>query len=84
MSELTSYNRRPEDVPEVIAITVIAISEIVGKPIMTMFRTISLLKNPPEIQAAISAGTLQVSQGYLFAANLDYPDLMKTVNGENP
>ncbi len=77
MSDLTSYNRRPEDLPEEIAITVIAISEIIGKSIMTMFRTISLLKLPDEIQAAIRAGTLPVSQGYLFAANLDCPDREK-------
>ena len=30
-----------------------------------------------EIQAATQAGNLPVSQGYLFAANLDCPDLMK-------
>ena len=35
---------------------------------------ISLLKLSPEIQAAIQAGNLPVSQGYLFAANLDCPD----------
>ncbi|MCX5813033.1 MAG: ParB/RepB/Spo0J family partition protein [Proteobacteria bacterium] len=77
MSELAMYNRRPEDLPEEIAITVIAISEISGKSIMTLHRTISLLKLSPEIQAEIQAGTLPVSQGYLFAANLDCPDRMK-------
>jgi hypothetical protein len=47
---------------------------------MTMFNMISLLKNPDEIQAAIRQETLPVSQGYVFAANLDCPDLMKAVN----
>jgi len=47
------------------------INEITGKSITTLFNTISLLKLPPEIQAAIRAENLPVSQGYLFAANLD-------------
>ena len=74
MSELTSYNRRPENVPEEVAFTLKAIIEISGKSIPTMFRTISLLKLPSEIQTAVSDGTLPVSQGYLFASNLDCPD----------
>ncbi|MCX5815411.1 MAG: hypothetical protein NTX75_04100 [Proteobacteria bacterium] len=49
-------------------------AEISGKSTRTMLRTISLLKLPPEIQATIRAGNLPVSQGYLFAANLDCPD----------
>jgi hypothetical protein len=74
MSDLVSYNRRPEDLPKEIAITVIAISEIAGKSIMTLFRTISLLKLVPKIQEAIMGGKLSLSQGYLFAANLGSPD----------
>jgi ParB family chromosome partitioning protein len=77
MNEVVSYNRRPEDVSEAIADTVSAIAEISGKSTRTMLRTISLLKLSPEIQAAIMAEKLSVSQGYLFAANLDCPDLMK-------
>jgi ParB family transcriptional regulator, chromosome partitioning protein len=53
MNDLTSYNRRPEDVPEEVAFTLKAIIEISGKSIPTLFRTLSLLKLPPEIQAAI-------------------------------
>jgi hypothetical protein len=82
MSELVSYNRRPEDLPEEIADTVSAIAEISGKSISTAFRMLSLLKLSPEIQRAIREEKLPVSQGYLFAANLDYPDLMKAVNSE--
>jgi ParB-like chromosome segregation protein Spo0J len=77
MSDLVSYNRRPEDLAEEIADTLSAIAEISGKSTRTLLRTISLLKLPPEIQAAIRAENLPVSQGYLFAANLDCPDLMK-------
>jgi hypothetical protein len=49
------------------------------KSIKTLFRTISPLKQVPEIQAAVAAGTLPVSQGYIFAANLD-----KNISIENP
>ena len=77
MNDLTSYNRRPEDVPEEVAFTVKAIIEVSGKSIPTLFRTLSLLKLSPEIRTAILEGTLQFSQGYLFAANLECPDLMQ-------
>ena len=82
MSDLVSYNRRPEDLPEEIALNVRAIIEIAGKSIQTLHRTISLLKLSPEIQAEVRVGNLPVSQGYLFASNLDCPDLMKAVNSE--
>ncbi|MCX5805220.1 MAG: ParB/RepB/Spo0J family partition protein [Proteobacteria bacterium] len=75
MSELVRYNLKPETLPEEIVLTVRTIFEISAKSIQTLHRTISLLKLSPEIQAAISSGNLPVSQGYLFAANLDCPDL---------
>ncbi|MCX5808107.1 MAG: ParB/RepB/Spo0J family partition protein [Proteobacteria bacterium] len=79
MSELVSYDRRPEDLPEEIALNVRAIIEIAGKSIQTLHRTISLLKLSDEIQTEIRSGNLSVSQGYLFAANLDCPDLKNSV-----
>ena len=75
-----SYNRRPEDLPEEIVTTVVTITEITGKSISTLFNGLSLLKLSDEIRAAIWAGNLHVSQGYLFAANLECPDLMKAVD----
>jgi ParB/RepB/Spo0J family partition protein len=74
MSDLVRYTRKPETLSEEIVNTVLTISDIVGKSIMTLHRTISLLKLVPKIQEAISAGKLPVSQGYLFAANLGSPD----------
>ena len=74
MADLVSYEMRPGDLSKEIADTVSAISEIIGKSTRTTIRTISLLKLPPEIQAEIQAGNLPVSQGYLFAANLECPD----------
>ena len=79
MSDLVSYNRSPDYISQEISITVIEIYKIVGKSIITLHRTISLLKLSPEIQAEIRSGNLPVSQGYLFAANLDCPDLRKSV-----
>ena len=48
--------------------------EISGKSIRTLFNGLSLLKLSPGIQAEVRTGSLPVSQGYLFAANLDCPD----------
>ncbi|MCX5815777.1 MAG: ParB/RepB/Spo0J family partition protein [Proteobacteria bacterium] len=77
MNDLVSYKRRPEDLSDKIAPTVGAIVEITGKSINTLFNGLSLLKLPDEIQAAIRQGNLSVSQGYLFAANLECPDRMQ-------
>ena len=74
MNELMNYDRRPEDLSKEIADTLSAIAEISGKSTRTVLRTISLLKLSDEIQTAIRQGNLPVSQGYLFAANLDCPD----------
>ena len=77
MSELMWYMRKPEDISEEVVATVATTLEISGKSIKTLFNMISLLKLSPEIQAEIRAGNLPVSQGYLFAANLDCPDREK-------
>ena len=77
MSIMVSYNRRPEDLSKEIANTVSAIAEISGKSTKPLYNGLSLLKLSDEMQAAIRQGNLPVSQGYLFAANLECPDLMK-------
>ena len=74
MNDLVSYKRRSEDLSDTIAPTFGAIVEITGKSINTLFNGLSLLKLSTEIQAEIRVGNLPVSQGYLFAANLDCPD----------
>ena len=82
MSDLVSYDHKPDSVSPEVTDTVTVIAEIVGKSIRTLLRTISLLKLPPEIRTAIvlpllglnrTEETLPVFQGYLFAANLDCP-----------
>jgi ParB family chromosome partitioning protein len=77
ISDLIKYNRKPDTLSEEMVFTVNTIIEISAKSYPTLFRTISLLKLPLEIQAAIQIETLPVSQGYLFAANLDCPDCIK-------
>ena len=77
MSELMRVQLSPENLSEDTIFTVNMIAQISGKSYPTLFRTLSLLKLSPEIQVAIQAGNLSVSQGYLFAANLDCPDRAK-------
>ncbi|MCX5817686.1 MAG: ParB/RepB/Spo0J family partition protein [Proteobacteria bacterium] len=77
MSDLVNYDRSPDYLLKEVSDTLSETSEIVGKSIRTLSRTLSLLKLDPEIQAAIRQGNLPVSQGYLFAANLDCPDRAK-------
>jgi ParB family transcriptional regulator, chromosome partitioning protein len=74
MSELVKYNRRSKDLPKEVATTVVASAKITVKSITTLYSSLSLLKLVPKIQDVISIGTLPVSQGYLFAANLGSPD----------
>ncbi|MCX5815526.1 MAG: ParB/RepB/Spo0J family partition protein [Proteobacteria bacterium] len=74
MSDLIKYDRKPELVSDELVATVATALQISGKSTKTLFNGLSLLKLPPEIQAEIQSGNLPVSQGYLFAANLDCPD----------
>ncbi len=52
MNELVSVMRRPESVPNEIAETVSAITEISGKTSKTLHNFLSLLKLVPKIQDA--------------------------------
>ena len=63
MSVLVNYNRRPEDVPEEVAKTFLAIVEISGKSIMTLYNWLSLLKLSEEIRTEmLSLAELQSPQ----------------------
>jgi ParB-like chromosome segregation protein Spo0J len=81
MNDLMKVQLRPESLFDETVFTLNTVAQISAKSYPTLFRTISLLKLSPEIQAAIRAGNLSVSQGYLFAANLECPDLMKIFTG---
>jgi ParB family transcriptional regulator, chromosome partitioning protein len=77
MSDLVSYDRGSAYVSEGFSATVAEILGITGKSTKTLFNGLSLLKLPDPIRPAVSEGTLPVSQGYIFAANLDCPDCSK-------
>ena len=74
MTELISYDRSSDYASEELSATFAEILKISGKSTKTLFNGLSLLKLPDEIQAAIRQENLPVSQGYLFAANLECPD----------
>ncbi|MCX5807556.1 MAG: ParB/RepB/Spo0J family partition protein [Proteobacteria bacterium] len=80
MNDLVSVMRSSDYITEGFSANVAEILEISGKSTKTLFNGLSLLKLSPEIQAEIRSGNLPVSQGYLFAANLECPDLMKIFN----
>jgi ParB-like chromosome segregation protein Spo0J len=67
----------PARVKKEVADTVSAIMNISGKSLRSVQRACSLLKLPEEIQNAIREGLIGVSQGYIFAANLDHPLLIE-------
>jgi hypothetical protein len=71
MTDLVSVMRSSDYIAEGFSANVAEILEITGKSTKTLFNGLSLLKLPPEIQVAIWAGYLPVSQGYLFSANLE-------------
>ena len=75
MSGFISYDRSSNYASEELSATFAEILKISGKSTKTLYNGLSLLKLSDEMQAAIRAGNLPVSQGYLFAANLDCPDL---------
>lgn len=72
--ELLNQKLKPEYVSDQISPTIGEIMEITGKSINTLCNVLSLLKLSDTIKTAVSDGTLPVSQGYLFAANLDCPE----------
>ena len=73
---MINLEREPDRVKKEVADTVSAIMNISGKSLRSVQRTCSLLKLPEEIQNALREGAIGVSQGYIFAANLDHPYLM--------
>jgi len=69
--------RDPDRVKKEVVDTVSTIMNISGKSLRSVQRTCSLLKLPEEIQNALREGAIGVSQGYIFAVNLDHPNLME-------
>ncbi len=80
INTLLTYDRDPGRVKNEFAETVSAIIKSFGKTTRSIENWLSLLKLPAVIQSALKEGTLPVSQGYVFAANLDNPSLVKIFN----
>lgn len=76
INRMMNLEREPERVNAGITDTVSVIQKISGKSIRSLERSCSLLRLPEEIQGALREGKLGVSQGYIFAANLDHPNMM--------
>lgn len=76
LTVLLQYKVDPAKVDAGYRATVAIVVKIFGVSLGTLQNSLSLLKLPPEIQEALKAGTLPVSQGYIFAENLDNPGLM--------
>jgi ParB-like chromosome segregation protein Spo0J len=77
INTMINLERDPARVKKEVADTVSAIMNISGKSLRSVQRSCLLLNLPEEIQNAIREGLIGVSQGYIFAANLDHPLLME-------
>ena len=58
--------------------TVDTVAKISGKSLGSIRNILTLLKLPEEMKSAVRDGRIPVSQGYIFAANLDNSGLMET------
>ena len=72
MNDLILYDREDQRVPGDIVATVATMSKIAGIKARSIQNLLSLLRLPPEIRDSVKKGAIGVSQGYLFAANLDH------------
>ena len=72
---IMNYERDPERVDKAFAENFATISGVTGKSTRSMNNLFSLLTLPVPFQAAVREGKIGVSQGYIFAAHLDNPQL---------
>ena len=77
INTLILLQREPERINAEIVATVATIQKITTKSLTSLRRSCSLLQLPEEIQNALREAVIGVSQGYIFAANLDHPLLME-------
>ena len=80
LNNVISYGIDPGRVDNAFALTVNAIVKTAGKSIISIRNILTLLKLPKEIQDVVKKGLIGVSQGYIFAANLENPGLMEVFN----
>jgi ParB family transcriptional regulator, chromosome partitioning protein len=70
------YQREPQRVEEASVAIIATIENISGKSTTSVRNYLSLLKLPEAIQTAVREGKIGLTQGYIFAANVDHPALM--------
>jgi len=80
LNVLQTYERDRERLPEALAVTVTAIVNTSGISISSLKRVFSLLRLPEEVRQALRTGQIGVTQGYLFAEDVDNPGLMTIFN----
>jgi ParB-like chromosome segregation protein Spo0J len=80
MNWLIDYNRDPGRLESGFTTTVVVTAQLSGKSATSLHRALTLLKLPGDILTAVKEGQITVSQGYIFAANLDNPGLTETFN----
>ena len=80
INTIMNYSRDPERVKSEFTAQLAVIVKYSGKSITFIRRILSLLRLPGEIQQAIREGKIGLSQGYLFAENINHPALMKIFN----
>lgn len=80
LNNIISYGIDPTKVENAFASTLDAVVKHAGKSIVSIRNILTLLKLPKEIQEAVRKGLIGVSQGYIFAANLENPGLMEVFN----
>jgi hypothetical protein len=80
LNNIISYGIDPGRVDPAFASTVDAIAKNSGKSRASIKNILTLLKLPQEIQDAVRKGLVGVSQGYIFAANLENPGFMEVFN----
>jgi len=71
ITTVIAYSVAPGRLEKEMEVTVTSILDISGKSIASIRNTLFLLKLPKEIRDAVKTGQIGVSQGYIFAANLD-------------
>ena len=75
INSIMTYERDPGRVKNEFTANFAVITKITGKSTRSMTNLFSLLTLPPSIRTAVKEGKISLSQGYLFAANLNNPKL---------
>jgi ParB family transcriptional regulator, chromosome partitioning protein len=78
INNIMNYERDPARVKEDFTANFAVIAKITGKSTRSMTNLFSLLRLPLPIQGALKEGKVGLSQGYLFAANLNNPKLRRS------